>query len=310
LHAEIAKLTSIIQQQQQTIGSLELKLNAVLSLLQKPPANSSVPVTSAVAIDTTAFGTTSHRLYATAAAAAVGSSNSQTTMSPASAVVTAPRCRDTVAVMYVDQHERNKRANNVVVSGLPAKPGQSDLRLVADLIEKEFDERPHISRVRCLGRDPSNPVRPILVVMCRDEASRIIEHAKRLRESQDDFTRQHVYINADLTRAEAEAAYQIRCRRRAVAASHPNRQNHTFTNSQLHCGRPVGSVKLSLSSGPTTKPAAYTPVATSELSAMVIQQAAVTPFDATTSGSISASSSTSSSGSTAGVEGYSQRQSQ
>lgn len=45
----------------------------------------------------------------------------------------------------------------------------------------------------------------------------MIRDARKLRASHDPYVRKHVFINADLTRAESKALYDQRCRRRAIA---------------------------------------------------------------------------------------------
>ena len=51
------------------------------------------------------------------------------------------------------------------------------------------------------------------------QAQQLISSAKQLRQSSDSAVRDHVYINPDLTRAEAEAAYQLRLQRRRRRAA-------------------------------------------------------------------------------------------
>ena len=50
-----------------------------------------------------------------------------------------------------------------------------------------------------------------------DQAKTIISSARRLRQSTVPLIRDNVFINANLTKAEALAAYQIRCRHRDSA---------------------------------------------------------------------------------------------
>ena len=157
---------------------------------------------------------------------------------PTAPRLAAPRLHDTVAAMYVDQHEHSRRANNVVVSGLQPIPGVSDRESVSALIEMEFNFVPHIAYIRRLGQSQPNRIRPLLITLKHDEASWLVEHAKDLRYSDDPCVRKSIFINADLTRAEALAAYEIRCRRRrtrparseAIAGSQSGR---TFINKSL-----------------------------------------------------------------------------
>ena len=59
---------------------------------------------------------------------------------------------------------------------------------------------------------------PLLVILKTvAQAARIITAARNLRISSNSQIRQGVYISADLTKAEANAAYQVRCKRRQAA---------------------------------------------------------------------------------------------
>jgi len=49
------------------------------------------------------------------------------------------------------------------------------------------------------------------------EAQNIIRSARQLRKSHDSYVKANVYINANLTPAEAKASYELRQRRRQVA---------------------------------------------------------------------------------------------
>jgi len=48
-------------------------------------------------------------------------------------------------------------------------------------------------------------------------AERFVTNAKVLRNSTNAAVRDHVYINKGLTKAQAQAAYELRCKRRAAA---------------------------------------------------------------------------------------------
>ena len=52
---------------------------------------------------------------------------------------------------------------NVMISGLPSKPGVSETACVDELVETEFGYRPLIARTRRLGRVVSGRVQPIAV---------------------------------------------------------------------------------------------------------------------------------------------------
>ena len=62
-------------------------------------------------------------------------------------------------------------------------------------------------------------VRPLKVtVRTAEQAISVIAAARNLRKSNDEYIQSNVYINADLTKAQADAAYQARCQRRQARA--------------------------------------------------------------------------------------------
>ena len=150
------------------------------------------------------------------------------------------RC-STVAAVYLDQHEQIRRSRNVIFSGLAPSTQCSDKQLVETVLRNEFRVQPEIKQVRRLGRvDATDRVRPILLTLaCERDAEHLLNNARVLRQSKDENIRRSVFVNAHLTRAQAQAAYQIRCRRRTT------RQNgaagsRTFVNS-LHSTMPSNS---------------------------------------------------------------------
>jgi hypothetical protein len=51
-----------------------------------------------------------------------------------------------------------------------------------------------------------------------EHATYLIDHAKNLRHSARSYVRDKIYLNPDRTKAEASAAYQLRCQRRSRAS--------------------------------------------------------------------------------------------
>ena len=94
----------------------------------------------------------------------------------------------------------------------------SDKVSAETLCQTEFGFSPHILRCRRLGQVRPGRVQPVLVVLKSvEQAEFLISNAKSLRQSDNPQVKSSVYINADLTKAEALTAYQRRCRRRAAA---------------------------------------------------------------------------------------------
>jgi len=136
--------------------------------------------------------------------------------------------RDVVASMYVDIELKQRRAKNIVMSGVPYS--NDDFTYVTNLLAEEFNWH-YIPTTSCrrIGRQVDTRVQPLLVTFeCREDASYLVANARHLRESRDPAVRHNVYISADLTPAEAKAAYEIRCRRRE--STQRGRDQHSSIN--------------------------------------------------------------------------------
>jgi hypothetical protein len=124
-----------------------------------------------------------------------------------------------VATVYVDQAERERRASSLIISGLESSSQSDDKTLVVDLCQSELDISPDIITIKRLGKPVPGRAQPLLVTLRQiEQAKRIINHAKSLRRSSNPTIRQHAFINRNLIKAEAEAAYQVRQQLRRAAA--------------------------------------------------------------------------------------------
>jgi hypothetical protein len=136
---------------------------------------------------------------------------------------------DPVASMYVDIDLKRRRAKNIVVSGIPYS--NDDFTYVTNLLAEEFDLH-YIPTVSCMriGKQIDNRLQPLLVTLESDEdAAYLVANARVLRRSRDSMVKQNVFVSADLTPAEAKAAYEIRCRRRELT----ERRQQTITMGNL-----------------------------------------------------------------------------
>lgn len=126
--------------------------------------------------------------------------------------------RSVVSAVYQDFIDHDRRSRNVIVSGLAAVDGTDDKTRFAELVFNEFGRIPDIVRCRRLGQPDASRVRKLLVVL-KDptEADYLVQRAKQLRQSTRAEVRTSVFINADVTQAEAHAAYVKRCERRRRA---------------------------------------------------------------------------------------------
>jgi len=156
--------------------------------------------------------------------------------------------RDVVASMYVDIELKQRRAKNIVMSGVPHS--NDDFTYVTNLLAEEFNWH-YIPTTSCrrIGRQVDTRVQPLLVTLeCREDASYLVANARQLRESLDPAVRHNVYISADLTPAEAKAAYEIRCRRRE--STQRGRDQHSSNNPTAGTsGISAGSADRGLNNG-------------------------------------------------------------
>ena len=118
--------------------------------------------------------------------------------------------------MYVEQINKERRANSFVISGLTAVDSKSDADLVKQLCQEEFGLSVDVMSSRRIGQPTLTKPRHLLVyIRSRDQAQTIIQTARRLRKSASSSIRTQVFINPNLTKAEAKAQYQLRQQRRA-----------------------------------------------------------------------------------------------
>jgi hypothetical protein len=117
--------------------------------------------------------------------------------------------------MYVDQSLKRRRESSLIVTGLEPAAGNPDTELFASLCLAEFAIKPDVVSAKRLGHSQTGKVQPLLVYLKQpDQAQQLINSAKRLRHSSEPAVRDRVFINQNLTKAEAAAAYQLRVQRR------------------------------------------------------------------------------------------------
>ena len=212
MHAAIAKLTTIMLQQRRQAEEMDKKLNIILSTLQ----NSNSDFTA----KRSAANTASHL-------AGVGVSSASTPR-PAAAITDHAARESVVAAVYVDNQLRANRMTNFVVTGLPPATDRSDQQIVDELLSREFHEVADIVHSKRLGKATPGRIQPLLVVLrTAAQALRIVSAAKQLRLSTDQVTKDRVFIAANLTKAEARAAYELRCQRRQAADKRRTQQQTT-----------------------------------------------------------------------------------
>jgi hypothetical protein len=145
-----------------------------------------------------------------------------------------------LTAVYTDLKRQEHRAKNFVVSGLPCIPDSEDKYAVTQLCQNELNIVPEVLQCKRLGKPIPGRVQPLLVsVRSAEQASAVISASRTLRKSSNIDVR-NVFINPDLTKAQATAAYQLRCQRRQ-AMKRPSNSANVQTDSSLSTGTAMHS---------------------------------------------------------------------
>ena len=122
-----------------------------------------------------------------------------------------------VAAVHADFENSQRRKSNVIVHGLHSSDDVDDIELFLSLCEDYLHVKPCVVREKCrrLGKHMPGKIQPLLIALTNESAASDLPHdAKRLRRCGDQYTEKHVFINPDLTPAQARLAYERRERRR------------------------------------------------------------------------------------------------
>ena len=202
LTIEILQLKEVAAKQDVIIKSLTEKLSFVLSYLEidsDSQVSSSNAVTKSSAPQST-YASITARL-------ADDISNPNTTTAALSKV-------EAVTAVYVDIAKKTKRESNIIISGISPTSTLTDTQIVFKLCSEELAVQPDIIQVRRLGHDVAGRIQPLLVVLRQaSQAQQLLCCARDLRKSSNPDVK-NVYINPNLTPAEAAAAYELRVQRR------------------------------------------------------------------------------------------------
>jgi len=114
------------------------------------------------------------------------------------------------AVVYVDRRHSEQRANSFIVTGISESLSHSDKNTVFELCASELGIEVEIIACKRLGRVQTERRRPNYV-------ADVLACAKLLRNSAVPEIKRMVFINPNLTKAEARTAYELRCQRRLLA---------------------------------------------------------------------------------------------
>lgn len=206
---EIEELRAEIDRQREVISLLTSRLNFVLTMFgideiqNIPSKQESVTLQSEVSVTNESSDPVKARITPTA--------------SFQSAVL---------STVYQETKQQEVRSKNFVIYGLPVSPSQNDQMSVEQLCEAELNLKPVISSCKRIGKKVPGKVQALKVtVRTAEQATSVIASARNLRKSADRYIQGSVYINADLTKAQAAAAYQARCRRRQAQAARDSQSN-------------------------------------------------------------------------------------
>jgi hypothetical protein len=234
---EISSLRLLVHQQQSTINMLEHQLKFVLSFLGITETDDSTKNSTDIenAISCERFEAVEPKKPAggtTVSAIASGADGDHELWSKVVSKRQRPHTANTfqqsvVAAVYMDQTLKKRRENSLIVTGLAQSTTITDAELFTNLCTTELNISPDIVSTRRLGRPQANRAQPLLIHLKQaDQTKVLIESARKLRRSLDPAIREKVYINPNLTKAEATAAYQIRMQRRqAPQRTHQPRRN-------------------------------------------------------------------------------------
>jgi hypothetical protein len=269
--AEFHHLQLLVQQQQCTIQKLQNQLNFILSFLGIDDDDSQVysdqcnnePDPSSSSSSSSSSSNSSNYHHNTPVDD-TDSSNVPNAQPSWSTVVRRKRPasqsnsfqRSVVAAVYVDQTMKKRRETSLIVSGLKPAVDITDSALFTSLCHDELDTDPDIVKTMRLGKNsPVEGKARLLLVILReaDQVRRLLASARKLRHSTNPAVREAVYINPNLTKAEAVAAYQLRVKKRAAAQQRASRTTTKQQSSLLPTI--VQDLGLRLPAAPSVQPA-------------------------------------------------------
>ena len=129
-----------------------------------------------------------------------------------------PQTDDLVRAVHKDLISQKERKKNIVVSGLNSSATISDKDLFKNLVGSHLNmiPVPQLTFTRRLKTSSSSSSKPLLLVCfsTEDVATQVLSRARNLGSSESEHIRSNVFINRDLTKAEAAAAFEIRKQRR------------------------------------------------------------------------------------------------
>lgn len=244
LHSEISHLQSVVSSQSAEITRLTQQLSFVLSYLgiTDPDHRVNDPVQQGDSTDSGEPTGGQPMSYSSAVKNGGILPSSSHPPTARSAAVTAA-----VTAIYVEQSIKKQRSSTFIVSGFPKDGSLPDKQRFIDLCSEQLNIQPDVVYTKRIGPVRPGRLQPLLVALrSEDAANRILDCARHLRRSTDNYIKHNVYINPNLTRAEAAAAYQIREHRRrlrkqisSASTSGPSTNVTAFHSTSVYDGRSI-----------------------------------------------------------------------
>jgi hypothetical protein len=109
--------------------------------------------------------------------------------------------------MEKEKEETKLRSRNVIVTGIPSSPTVSDKDLFETFCEEHLTIKPRVTHSRRIGKDK---VKLCVSLESAEAVDDLIDSSSLLRNATDQRARQ-TYFNRDLTKRQAQEAYNKRC---------------------------------------------------------------------------------------------------
>ena len=162
--------------------------------------------------------------------------------------------------IHLDTMSRDRKKNNIVVSGFKSTKAD-ELKDQTSQFLNHYWNVPLTTKISCrrLGEERSGKVRPLLISLPDSQTvDGILKHARVLRQSQDPYVKDNVFVNPDRTKAEALAAFELRQQRRKAKTGNALNTQTAPLNPQAPTYTPAGSNPPSSSSLAASTPPAST----------------------------------------------------
>ena len=166
--------------------------------------------------------------------------------------------KQVMKAVHSDFISKKQRATSIVVSGLRPGADTSDTKLFENLIATNLNMNIVPTSCKRLGALKEDKIQPLLVVLPSvDLTENLFSKVKMLRNSQSEYTGQHVYINRFLTKSEAEAEFEMRQKRRAKESKGKDKSMSGNNNSDKNVSTSTQGIR---SAATAVQPAGNQPI--------------------------------------------------